>query len=85
MELLSKKTKKMIKKLSLSKQDFDHIKQAVAEQEKYTTGEIALALTAESDSYSFWELFFAVICGVFVFAFLLPLTQIGRASCRERV
>lgn len=74
MELLSKKTKKMIKKLSLSKQDFDHIKQAVAEQEKYTTGEIALALTAESDSYSFWELFFAVICGVFVFAVLLPLT-----------
>ena len=74
MDLLSKKTKKMIKKLSLSKQDFDHIKQAVAEQEKYTTGEIALALTAESDSYSFWELFFAVICGVFVFAFLLPLT-----------
>lgn len=74
MELLSKKTKKMIKDLSLSKADFDHIKQAVAEQEKYTTGEIALAITAESESYSFWELFFAVIGGAFIFALMLPLS-----------
>lgn len=74
MELLSKRTKKTIKKLALTKQDFDHIKQAVAEQEKYTTGEIALALTPESDTYSFWELFFSVICGAFLFAFLLPLS-----------
>ncbi len=74
MQLLSKRTKNMIKNLSLTKADFDQIKQTVAEQEKHTTGEIALALTAESDTYSFWELFFAVICGAFIFALLLPLT-----------
>jgi len=75
MDFLSKKSKKMIRKLSLTKADFDHIKQAVAEQEKYTNGEIALALTAESGTYSFWELFFAVICGAFVFAVLLPFSS----------
>lgn len=72
--MLSKKTKKMIKKLQLSKKDFDDIREAVEKEEKNTSGEIALALIRESDNYSFWELFFALICGAALFAFLIPLS-----------
>jgi putative membrane protein len=72
--VLSKKTKKMIQKLNLSKKDFDDIQAAVEKEEKKTSGEIALALIRESDSYSFWELFFSVIVGGFVFSLLLPLS-----------
>lgn len=72
--MLSKKTKKMIQKLRLSKKDFDDIREAVEKEEKNTSGEIALALIRESDNYSFWELFFALLLGAALFAFLIPLS-----------
>ena len=73
--LLSKQTKKLIQKLRLSKKDFDDIQAAVEAEEKNTSGEIAIALIRESDDYSFWELFFAVLCGAAVFVFLLPFAS----------
>lgn len=65
-------TKRLLKKIRLSDSDFDEIRDAVAAAEKNTTGEIALALTAESNDYSFWELRAAVCAATAVFALLLP-------------
>jgi putative membrane protein len=50
------KYKTLIKKLRLSDEDFKTIKNAVAEAEAKTTGEIAVAVTPESARYCFWEL-----------------------------
>lgn len=64
-------TKTLVKKLRLSDQDFDDIKKAVEEAEKKTTGEITLAVTAESSHYSFWELLFSnIFAAIAIFAFL---------------
>lgn len=63
--------KTLVKKLRLSEQDFDDIKKAVADAESKTTGEIALAVTAESSHYSFWELLFSnIFAAVVIFAFI---------------
>jgi putative membrane protein len=63
--------KKLTRKLSLSEKDLADIKDAVANAEKKTNGEIALAATGESSDYSFFELFAAVILGVVCFALML--------------
>ena len=47
------KYKTLIKKLKLKDEDFKAIKNAVAEAEAKTTGEIAVALTPESARYCF--------------------------------
>lgn len=65
-------TKYLLKKIKLSDSDMAEIKEAVAKAESKTTGEIALALTAESDSYSFWELLASTYLAGFVFIVLLP-------------
>lgn len=65
----------LLKKTNLSAADLDEIKAAVAEAESKTTGEIALALTAESDSYSFWELLAANYVAAVVFICLLPFAN----------
>lgn len=49
-------TKSMIKKIKLNDESFRLIKEEVAKQELRSTGEIALAITPESNDYSFWEL-----------------------------
>jgi putative membrane protein len=65
-------TRAMLKKARLSEAALEHISEAVKKAESRTTGEIALALIAESESYSFWELLFSVIAGAFVFFVMIP-------------
>ena len=52
--------KRILNKIHIKPKDLDLIKNAVAEAEKTTNGEIALAVIPQSDSYSFVELFAAV-------------------------
>ncbi|QQO08915.1 TPM domain-containing protein [Breznakiella homolactica] len=66
------KQTKLLAKLNLTEKDLDEIKEAVVRAEQETTGEIALAAVGESDDYSFYELFAAVIAAVLAFAVLLP-------------
>ena len=77
------KYKSLIKKLKLGDADFDAIKNAVAEAEKKTTGEIALAVTAESGRYCFWELLAANCFAALVLFALLPFTDKIRAVYRH--
>ena len=81
--------KKLIRKLSLSEKDLADIKLAVANAEKRTNGEIALAATGESSDYSFFELFAAVILGAICFALMLVFnaqieTMIGGLFWQEK-
>ena len=66
-------TKQLLKKIKLSDSDMAEIKAAVKKAEDSTTGEIALALTAESSSYSFWELLASIYISAFIFIIMLPL------------
>ncbi len=68
-------TKSVLKKLSLNDNAFEEIKTAVKEAEKKTSGEIALALSAESSTYAFWELRAAVFTGVLLLACLFSLSS----------
>lgn len=69
-------TKKyLLKKIKLSDSDMEEIKNAVKKAEEKTSGEIALALTAESDHYSFWELLASTYFAAFVFIVLLPFAS----------
>lgn len=67
--------KSLIKKLNLADSDFEKIKNAVAEAESKTTGEIAIAVTAESSKYSFWELLWANGLAAVVMIVLMPFTS----------
>lgn len=66
-------TKQLLKKIRLSDSDMEEIKSAVKKAESRTSGEIALALTAESNSYSFWELIASIYIAAAVFIIMLPL------------
>lgn len=66
------KTKRMLKELKLSEDEFLKIKTAVGETEQKTTGEIVIALTSESAHYAFWELLASVSAAAVVFAIMLP-------------
>ena len=67
-------TQYLLKKIKLSESDLEEIKNSVRKAESKTNGEIALALTAESDSYSFWELLSSIYVAAAVFVILLPFT-----------
>ena len=67
--------KTLCKKLNLSEEDFETIKNNVAKTELKTTGEIAVAVTAESANYSFWELLAANIVAAVVLIVLLPFSD----------
>ncbi len=54
-------TKALIKKLELSEAALQRVSQSVKDAEEKTSGEIVLALAAESSDYSFWELFAALL------------------------
>lgn len=69
------KTKSLLKKLNLGESDFTEIKNAVAQAEAKTTGEIALAVTPESSHYSFWELFASNCFAAIVLLVLLPFSS----------
>lgn len=65
------------KKLNLSAADLEEIRKAVAKAEDRTSGEIALAVTAESDTYAEWEHLAAAGTAFVLFLCLFPLsTQI---------
>ena len=67
--------KALMKKLRLGEADFKAIKDAVADAESKTTGEIALAVTAESGHYCFWELLAADFFGMLVLVCMLPFAD----------
>ena len=62
--------KRILNKIHITNKDLDLIKNAVAEAEKTTNGEIALAVIPQSDSYSFVELF-AAVCLAFISFFVM--------------
>lgn len=68
-------TRALIRKLNLSDEDLSRIDKSVREAEKNTSGEIVLAVTAESSDYSFWELFAAVIASLALTIALLPFAD----------
>lgn len=69
------KFKSFVKKLNLKEEDFDEIKEAVKKAEEKTSGEIALAVAAESSSYAFWELLASVGVTLALLACLFPLAN----------
>ncbi len=66
----------MLRRLKLNDESFATIKEAVAKAETRTTGEIALAVTAESARYSVYELMAALCVGVLAFAVMLPFSGV---------
>ena len=58
------KTKTLVKKLNLSDEALERVKGAIKSAEEKTSGEIVLAVSAESSDYSFWELFAAMIASL---------------------
>lgn len=62
----------MTKRLAFTDADFNEIAAAVQKAEAKTTGEIALAVTAESSQYSFWELTVALVVSAVGFCIALP-------------
>ena len=69
------KYKTLVKKLKLDDAAFAEIKEAVKNAESKTTGEIALAVTAESTSYAFWELLASVGISLALLACLFPMAN----------
>ena len=69
------KTKTLIKRLKLSDSSMQEITTAIQDAEKKTTGEIAVAVTAESAHYAYWELLAANILAAVVVMILLPLSD----------
>ena len=65
----------LIKKLSLSEQDLEDIKNAVHKAESKTSGEIVVAVTPESSSYSFWELAASCVTALLFLLCMLPLSS----------
>lgn len=69
------KKNSMLKQLKLTDESFEKIQQAVKKSESKTSGEIAVAVVAESASYSVYELFFSLLLGVLLFGILLPFSN----------
>ena len=67
--------KNLLKKLKIDEKAKNKIDETIKKVEAKTTGEIAVAVAPESDSYSFYELFFAVILGVVTFTALILLSN----------
>ena len=66
------KKERLLKLMDISPTQMREIADTVAEAEKKTTGEIALAVVYQSDSYAFVELFVA-LCAAFAAFFILFL------------
>ncbi len=71
--------KKLVKKLNLSNEALGRVSQAVKRAEEKTSGEIVVALAAESSDYSFWELFAALLASLLAAICALPLADKIRA------
>ncbi len=64
--------KAFYRELNLSDESLEKIKAAVHKAESGTSGEIAVAVAAESSDYAFWELFYAIIAAFVFFSLALP-------------
>lgn len=67
--------KQLNKRLNLSEKDLKEIKDAVEKIETKTSGEIALAVTAESNSYAQWELIAAFGTAIALFLCVFPMSN----------
>lgn len=67
--------KSLLKKLKIDEKAKSQIDDAIKNVEMKTSGEIAVAIAPESDSYSFYELFFGVIIGAVTFTALIFLSN----------
>lgn len=67
--------KSLLKKLKIDEKAKSQIDDAIKNVEMKTSGEIAVAIAPESDSYSFYELFFGVIIGAVTFTALILLSN----------
>ena len=67
--------KSLLKKLKIDEKAKSQIDQTIKDVEMNTSGEIAVAIAPESDSYSFYELFFGVIVGVVTFTAMILLSN----------
>ncbi len=72
-------TKTLIRKLNLSDAALERIKDSIKKAESRTSGEIVIAVTAESSDYSFWELFAALIVSLAITIVALPFAKPIRA------
>ena len=77
------KRNRLLKLMNISPAQMREIADTVAEAEKKTTGEIALAVVYQSDSYAFVELFVA-FCAAFLSFFILFLCSAPIWNLLER-
>lgn len=68
-------TKTLVRKLDLSDDALGRIKDSIKKAESKTSGEIVIAVTAESSDYSFWELFAALIVSLAITIAALPFAK----------
>lgn len=68
-------SKTLVKKYNLSKDALERISARVKSAESKTSGEIVVALAAESDDYSFWELFAALVVSLAAAIFAMPFAD----------
>ena len=61
------------KKIRLGPSDQDEVRAALQEARKRSGGTISLMIAAESSSYAFWELFYAVLTAFLLTLCMLPL------------
>ena len=72
-------SKTLVKKYNLSKEALDRVSQSIKKAESKSSGEIVLALAAESSDYSIWELFAALVVSLLATIVLLPFAENIRA------
>lgn len=77
-------SKTLVKKLNLSKEALGRVSQTIKRAEEKTSGEIVLAVAAESSDYSFWELFAAMIASLAAAICALPFADEIRAFDEAR-
>lgn len=62
------------KKIRLTPSDQEELRSALREAKQRTGGSISLVIAAESASYAFWELFYAVLTAFLLTLCMLPLS-----------
>ena len=63
--------RRILKKAGFTEQDEQAVAQAIVKAEQNTSGEIVVAITLASHTYSFWELLCALIFSAAVFAIFI--------------
>ena len=66
---------RILRKAGITEADAEKIGKAIEKAEQTTSGEIAAAITPQSHSYDFWELFFALSCSAVLFAVFVFLSD----------